>query len=80
MMYFSCHSLDLASQESEDSLMRLAYIAIGQISGMQCVVGRLAKPFNPLLGETFEIVNSKFRFFIETVSHHPPIAAFDCQG
>ena len=47
---------------------------------MKCVIGRLAKPFNPLLGETYEIVNSKFRFFIETVSHHPPIAVFDCQG
>lgn len=60
--------------------MRLVYVAIGQISGMQCVIGRLAKPFNPLLGETYELVNSKFRFFIEAVSHHPPIAAFDCQG
>lgn len=35
------------------------------------------KPFNPLLGETYEFVdaNKNFRFFAEQVSHHPPIGA-----
>lgn len=37
----------------------------------------MAKPFNPLLGETFEYVrpDKNYRFFIEQVSHHPPIGA-----
>jgi len=34
------------------------------------------KPFNPLLGETFELfVPGKYKYFSEQVSHHPPISA-----
>jgi len=39
---------------------------------------RAAKPFNPLLGETFEFTKpseDNYRFFAEQVSHHPPIGA-----
>lgn len=38
---------------------------------------RLSKPFNPLLGETYELVSSEknFRICCEQVSHHPPISA-----
>jgi hypothetical protein len=40
-----------------------------------------AKPFNPLLGETFEFVKpGKYKFFAEQVSHHPPITAYVCLG
>lgn len=39
------------------------------------------KPFNPLLGETFEFVDEKkeFYFHSEQVSHHPPIGASHCE-
>lgn len=39
--------------------------------------GRTKKPFNPLLGETFELVNNEleYKFLAEQVSHHPPISA-----
>lgn len=37
---------------------------------------RLGKPFNPILGETYEYQNSDFRIICEQVSHHPPISAF----
>ena len=33
------------------------------------------KPFNPILGETFEINHQNFKYFAEQVSHHPPISA-----
>jgi hypothetical protein len=36
------------------------------------------KPFNPILGETFEYVDKKadnFQFLAEQVSHHPPVGA-----
>lgn len=40
-----------------------------------------SKPFNPLLGETWEyVVPGKFKFFAEQVSHHPPITAYIVQG
>jgi hypothetical protein len=40
----------------------------------------VTKPFNPLLGETYELVTPTFKFIAEQVSHHPPITAFECQG
>ena len=38
------------------------------------------KPFNSLLGETYEIVTPHYRAVAEAVSHHPPIVALNCQG
>lgn len=37
----------------------------------------LAKPFNPLLGETYEFCDHArgINFYGEQVSHHPPITA-----
>jgi len=40
----------------------------------------VSKPFNPLLGETFELVKDGFELIAEQVSHHPPITAVHCQG
>ena len=33
-----------------------------------------------MLGETFELIQPKYRFFAEQVSHHPPISAYHFQG
>ncbi|KAI9199787.1 Oxysterol-binding protein-domain-containing protein [Polychytrium aggregatum] len=40
------------------------------------------KPFNPLLGETFEFVDREreFRFLTEQVCHHPPVSASCCES
>ena len=38
------------------------------------------KPFNPLLGETYEFVNDDMEYLAEQVSHHPPITACYCRG
>jgi hypothetical protein len=71
--------LDRACEE-EDSLLRLsllcAYITGGYSPCERCI----AKPFNPLLGETFEIVTDKFVYLNEQVSHHPPAHASYCRG
>ncbi|OJJ48069.1 hypothetical protein ASPZODRAFT_129987 [Penicilliopsis zonata CBS 506.65] len=68
--------LDIAADRS-DSLERLVYVAAFAASEYASTIGRVAKPFNPLLGETFEYVrpDKGYRFFIEQVSHHPPIGA-----
>ncbi|KAK3310963.1 Oxysterol-binding protein-domain-containing protein [Chaetomium strumarium] len=68
--------LDLAADRT-DSLERLLYVAAFAASEYASTIGRVAKPFNPLLGETFEYVrpDKNYRFFIEQVSHHPPIGA-----
>jgi len=38
------------------------------------------KPFNSLLGETYELVTTKYRLISEQVSHHPPITAYHCES
>ncbi|CAI7625148.1 unnamed protein product [Penicillium manginii] len=68
--------LDIAADRS-DSMERLLYVASYAASEYASTIGRVAKPFNPLLGETFEYVrpDKGYRFFVEQVSHHPPIGA-----
>lgn len=41
---------------------------------------RNRKPFNPVLGETYELVQPEWRFVAEQVCHHPPISAFYAEG
>ncbi|PVU98704.1 hypothetical protein BB560_000576 [Smittium megazygosporum] len=73
--------LDIASKvpKSSDRTMLVAAFAISNYSS---TFGRIAKPFNPLLGETFEYVRPdlKYRAFSEQVVHHPPISAFWVEG
>jgi hypothetical protein len=40
----------------------------------------VSKPFNPLLGETYELKTDSYEYIAEQVSHHPPITAVHCQG
>lgn len=68
--------LDVAARRA-DSTERMVYVAAFAASEYASTIGRVAKPFNPLLGETFEYArpDKEYRFFIEQVSHHPPIGA-----
>ncbi|KAI9721710.1 MAG: hypothetical protein M1812_002045 [Candelaria pacifica] len=68
--------LDTAADRA-DSTERMVYVAAFACSEYASTIGRVAKPFNPLLGETFEYVrpDKGYRFMIEQVSHHPPIGA-----
>lgn len=68
--------LDTAA-ERLDSTERMVYVAAFAASEYASTIGRVAKPFNPLLGETYEYVrpDKQYRFFVEQVSHHPPIGA-----
>lgn len=68
---------------SQDSCERLAYIMIfGLVPYSTSAVGRTNKPFNPLLGETYELIDKEknFRLISEQVSHHPPITAGFCEN
>ena len=68
--------LDTAADRS-DSTERMLYVAAFAASEYASTIGRVATPFNPLLGETYEYVrpDKGYRFFIEQVSHHPPVGA-----
>lgn len=74
----SYNSLITTASEKEDSALRLAYIASFIISSYASSDCRTMKPFNPLLGETFDLERDGFRLITEQVSHHPPISALYC--
>ncbi|MBA0868228.1 hypothetical protein Goshw_010585 [Gossypium schwendimanii] len=68
--------------KSGNNLMRILNVAAFAVSGYSSTEGRICKPFNPLLGETYEadFPDKGLRFFSEKVSHHPMIVACHCQG
>ncbi|KAJ6730436.1 OXYSTEROL-BINDING PROTEIN-RELATED [Salix viminalis] len=65
-----------------NSFMRILNVAAFAVSGYASTEGRACKPFNPLLGETYEAdyPDKGLRFFSEKVSHHPMIVACHCEG
>uniref|UniRef100_A0A803L0Y6 PH domain-containing protein n=1 Tax=Chenopodium quinoa TaxID=63459 RepID=A0A803L0Y6_CHEQI len=65
-----------------NDLMRILHVAAFAVSGYASTEGRQCKPFNPLLGETYEAdyPDKGLRFFSEKVSHHPMVVACHCEG
>ncbi|KAG2681498.1 hypothetical protein I3843_11G147600 [Carya illinoinensis] len=65
-----------------NSLQRVLNVAAFAVSGYASSEGRHCKPFNPLLGETYEAdyPDKGIRFFSEKVSHHPTLIACHCEG
>ncbi|CAH8275706.1 unnamed protein product [Arabidopsis lyrata] len=59
--------------KSGNGLLRALNVAAFAVSGYASTEGRHCKPFNPLLGETYEadFPEKGIRFFSEKVSHHP---------
>ncbi|KAG0597632.1 hypothetical protein M758_12G010100 [Ceratodon purpureus] len=76
--------LDRAAEYGKrgNSLMRLLCVGAFAVSGYSSTEGRTCKPFNPLLGETYEAdyPDKGLRFCSEKVSHHPMIVACHCEG
>ncbi|KAJ3328059.1 hypothetical protein HDU76_010657 [Blyttiomyces sp. JEL0837] len=72
-----CDLLDVVAKVA-DPVDRIVLIAAFAVSGYASTVNRAGrKPFNPLLGETYECIRDDkgFRFVSEKVSHHPPVMA-----
>lgn len=72
-----CELIEKAA-EIDDPCERMVYVAAFAVSGYGSLYYRAShKPFNPLLGETYECIREDkgFRFIAEQVSHHPPISA-----
>ncbi|CAK6448052.1 unnamed protein product [Pipistrellus nathusii] len=65
-----------------DPAERMQCVAAFAVSAVASQWERTGKPFNPLLGETYELVRDDlgFRLISEQVSHHPPISAFHAEG
>ncbi|SPO06648.1 related to OSBP-related protein 7 [Cephalotrichum gorgonifer] len=67
-----------AKQKAEkDRMLYVAAFALSQFSSARARERAIRKPFNPLLGETYELVRSDaevpggFRLLVEKVSHRP---------
>ena len=65
-----------------DPVERMQWGATFAVSAVASQWECTGKPFNPLLGETYELVRDDlgFRLIPEQVSHHPPISAFHAEG
>ncbi|KAI6653500.1 Oxysterol-binding protein 1-like [Oopsacas minuta] len=82
-----CEDLDYVEQlniagRTQDTAERLAYIAGFAASCYVTTQNRYSKPFNPLLGETFELISETMGVacLTEQTSHHPPMTAFHAEG
>uniref|UniRef100_A0A914C1C2 Oxysterol-binding protein n=1 Tax=Acrobeloides nanus TaxID=290746 RepID=A0A914C1C2_9BILA len=74
--------LDRAAEKT-DPLEQICYIASYAVSSYSTTGTRTTKPFNPLLGETYECDRTDdlgWKSFTEQVSHHPPATAHHANG
>ncbi|OJJ84139.1 oxysterol-binding protein related protein OSH3 [Aspergillus glaucus CBS 516.65] len=76
--------LDKATSVS-DPVERLAYVtafALASLSSNRVKERAIRKPFNPMLGETYELIREDlgFRFVAEKVSHRPVQLAYHADG
>uniref|UniRef100_A0A668SC39 Oxysterol-binding protein n=1 Tax=Oreochromis aureus TaxID=47969 RepID=A0A668SC39_OREAU len=72
------HELLDKAAKCQNSLEQMCYVAAFAVSAYSTTVYRTGKPFNPLLGETYELDRKResgYRSLCEQVSHHPPAAA-----
>lgn len=75
--------LDKASESrGEQRLLYVALFSVSALSAARIKERSLRKPFNPLLGETYECVreDKDFRFISEKVSHRPPVFATQAES
>ncbi|GMF10673.1 unnamed protein product [Phytophthora lilii] len=72
--------LKKAALSSSDPLERMKFVMAFVAGGLHFCVGQL-KPFNPILGETYEATYADgTQVFMEHVSHHPVKSAFTVVG
>ena len=67
----NCHGLFKQAANCDDSIRRLVLTSTFLISMVADLNIRRKKPFNPMLGETFEYVHDEYRLLIEKIQHIP---------
>lgn len=65
---------------TDGTAYRLALTAVYSIGNFTCAERNAVKPFNPMLGETYELITPTLEGLAEQVSHHPPVAAAFVRG
>lgn len=83
-MFEHSYLLNHAAQESNIDLkmIQVATFAIANLGSLRAKERNLRKPFNPILGETFELVDERqgYRMIAEKINHKPQIFAFHCES
>ncbi|KAG6008677.1 hypothetical protein E4U21_004032 [Claviceps maximensis] len=80
--------LDKAARQKSatERLLFVTAFAVSQFSGGRAKERAIRKPFNPLLGETFELVRTSqdvpggFRLLVEKVQHRPVVLAMQADS
>ena len=80
--------LDQAAKQKleKDRMLYVAAFAVSQFSSVRTRERAIRKPFNPLLGETYELVRTDaevpggFRLLVEKVSHRPVRLAMQAEA
>ena len=66
---------------NNNPVLRMKYVITYVIAGFHRVFLKWAKPYNPILGETWQAsLPDGTSIFLEQISHHPPISAFQMFG
>uniref|UniRef100_A0A3Q3JKN0 Oxysterol-binding protein n=1 Tax=Monopterus albus TaxID=43700 RepID=A0A3Q3JKN0_MONAL len=80
--YMECTHLIYKACGLSDSVDRMQVVAAFAVSTVASQWERTGKPFNPLLGETYELIREEegYRWITEQVSHHPPVSAFHAES
>ncbi|KAK3088768.1 hypothetical protein FSP39_023560 [Pinctada imbricata] len=80
--YMEYASLLRKACSCQDPVERLKFVSAFAVSAISSNWERIGKPFNPLLGATFELNRSElgFKYVAEQVSHHPPVSAFHVES
>jgi hypothetical protein len=76
-MEYNNDFMEAACKET-NPVKRLAYVTGHMMASYASSEKMSTKPFNPILNETYEFVDPKFKFLSEQVSHHPPVSAYHC--
>jgi len=53
------------ANQTDDPALRMIYVAVFNMCQYKATANRVSKPFNPLLGETFELERDGYRFLAE---------------
>ncbi len=69
------HSYFLEAGADVNKVERLKLVVTNYVSSMHFLFVA-DKPFNPIIGETFQIKSGNSTFYAEQTSHHPPITNF----
>ncbi|BDA40499.1 Oxysterol-binding protein-related protein 8 at N-terminal half [Coccomyxa sp. Obi] len=71
----------LKAAACDDPMTRLKWMITWFVAGLQHVFQSWRKPFNPILGETWQAtLDDGTTVFFEQISHHPPVSAFQMIG